>query len=495
MLKITAKVTKTTAFATAMALVSVAGLLAVIERKTVDRLEEKEAVIKSGVGHQIAVDQIVAALDGLRILSDNNSFVQAGVRLDNGSLGTSNVYTITGKNSARALHFATGQDRDGRLGTYAHTQPQLQTSQRSAKFALAASGYARKPVAKPRTVNELYEVMRAGDPAPMDPVLKAAALASGAKIYTWTLSDDPTFNAVAAFLNTDGFDSKEEEHADFLAAIVEDLDEVYDCDPRKNGDYPNACIWVTLLTPVTVSTSKNTGPRETAGASSDTGQSGELDAGDPTNEVTVAIYSEVCPPEDKEDCINSEFKNVNDMPINKAMSVFECSFIKSALNNAKMESLSTADFDVWFSDDHCENTGLDFNRGMWWSVSGPDTAIADSASDEFQEFVGSIAFGFSLYNSPALAFCDYNSTRETPLVIYELVIAPDAAGSKLRSTLRRQGANPSLTKFFASWRARGVGNNVTVSSISFRADDDLITLEGQAATELIASCADAIIDP
>ncbi|MBK6579316.1 MAG: hypothetical protein IPG17_24620, partial [Sandaracinaceae bacterium] len=244
MLKITAKAPmKNMAIATAVALVSVAGLLAVIERKTVDRLEEKEAVIKSGVGHQLAVDQIVAIMDAARILGDNNSFCPS--RCPPRSWQPRHVQRLhhhrQEQRAGPPLRDGPGPGRP--YGVQAHTQTQLQTSQRSAKFALAASGYARKPVAKPRTVNELYEVMRAGDSAPMDPVLKAAALASGAKIYTWTLSDDPTFNAVAAFLNTDGFDSKEEEHADFLAAIVEDLDEVTDCGPPTFHDtYPNACI-------------------------------------------------------------------------------------------------------------------------------------------------------------------------------------------------------------------------------------------------------------
>ena len=100
-------------------------------------------------------------------------------------------------------------------------------------------------------------------PATHEEILTAAAVASGMKVYTWTLSDEPDFNAVDSYLSvvwpaypSGGFNTLEQEHEAFLEATIIAIDEAKrapppdadDAPPPPNGDYPNACGLTTMTT-------------------------------------------------------------------------------------------------------------------------------------------------------------------------------------------------------------------------------------------------------
>jgi hypothetical protein len=357
-------------------------------------------------------------------------------------------------------------------------------------------------------------------PATHEEILTAAAVASGMKVYTWTLSDEPDFNAVDSYLSvvwpaypSGGFNTLEQEHEAFLEATIIAIDEAKrapppdadDAPPPPHDTYPNACGLTTMTTFTKVPNYDDPEDRE----------NGTYDIRDlfelirnmelETNTVEVEYCSNACENTATDDCIDSAVENALGASINKAMSASECTFLKQSLNEDVMKEYqktdSQGDHQSDFVDDpFCEN--IDFKRGLWWSVDGPNSKTADINSRTFQSMVAGMAFGFSSFNTPTLAFCDYGRVNDAPLVIYELELSYDEGGRALRTLLDATPQNGSLTEFLTSWRALvapategAQGVRVTPSAISFRADDELVTLEGQDALELIASCSESIIDP
>ncbi|MBK7756007.1 MAG: hypothetical protein IPI35_06280 [Deltaproteobacteria bacterium] len=358
-------------------------------------------------------------------------------------------------------------------------------------------------------------------PATHEEILTAAAVASGMKVYTWALSDDPDFNAVDSYLSevwpaypSGGFNTLEQEHEAFLEATIIAIDEAErapapipdDAPPPPHDTYPNACGLTTMTTFTFL-------PAQSEYGNSDPIEFGETPDRDAwgmvreieTNTVEVEYCSNACEDTDTDDCVDSAVENAQGASINKAMSASECTFIKQSLNEGVMKEYqktgSEGDHLSGFVDDpFCEN--IDFKRGLWWSVDGPNSKTADINSRTFQSMVAGMAFGFSSFNTPTLAFCDYGRVNDAPLVIYELELSYDEGGRALRTLLDATPQNGSLTEFLTSWRALvapategAQGVRVTPSAISFRADDELVTLEGQDALELIASCSESIIDP